>query len=55
MLTKADQHTGPGNPLFKQLKSPTPGIYYNSEIGYLELNKGGRVPATFACGHSSHA
>jgi hypothetical protein len=33
----------------------TAGIYYNTQIGYQELNKGGRVPATFACDHPTHA
>ena len=34
---------------FKQFKGLTTRIYYNTEIGYKELNKGGRVPRSFAC------
>jgi len=55
MLTALDQGTGPGKKFFAQMKSLTARIYYNTEIGYRELNKGGRVPATFGCEHSSHA
>jgi hypothetical protein len=39
----------PGHQFFRQLKSMTARIYYNTAIGYRELNKGGRVPRTFAC------
>ena len=34
---------------FEQVKSLTSRIYYATQIGFRELNKGGRVPATFAC------
>lgn len=34
---------------FRNFKSLTSRIYYNTAIGYRELNKGGRVPKTFAC------
>ncbi len=34
---------------FRQAKAMTSRIYYNTAIGYRELNKGGRVPKTFAC------
>jgi Gluconate 2-dehydrogenase subunit 3 len=27
----------------------------HTQIGFQELNKGGRVPATFGCSHESHA
>lgn len=43
------------NDFFQRAKSMTAGIYYNTQIGYRELNKGGRVPATFGCEHESHA
>lgn len=46
--------TAPGSAFFRQMKSLTSKIYYATEIGYRELNKGGRVPATFACDHASH-
>jgi hypothetical protein len=55
MLTTVDRGDGPGHRFFRQLKSLTSKIYYNTEIGYRELNKGGRVPATFGCEHTSHA
>jgi hypothetical protein len=44
-----------GNEFFHRAKSMTAGIYYNTQIGYQELNKGGRVPASFGCDHQSHA
>ena len=44
-----------GNDFFHRAKSMTAGIYYNTQIGYQELNKGGRVPATFGCDHQTHA
>ena len=55
MLTTLDQGSGPGKKFFAQIKSLTAKIYYATEIGYRELNKGGRVPATFGCEHGSHA
>lgn len=33
----------------RQAKAMTSRIYYNTEIGYRELNKGGRVPKSLAC------
>jgi hypothetical protein len=43
------------NDFFRRAKSMTAGIYYNTQIGYQELNKGGRVPSTFGCPHETHA
>lgn len=43
------------NEFFRRAKSMTAGIYYNTQIGYQELNKGGRVPSTFGCAHETHA
>lgn len=37
-----------GTRFFRNAKGWTSRIYYNTEIGYAELNKGGRVPATIA-------
>ena len=37
------------------LKGMTAEVYYATEIGFNELNKGGRVPATFGCQHPEHA
>jgi hypothetical protein len=52
MLTALDQAKAP---FFRQAKSLTSRIYYSTQIGYQELNKGGRVPASFGCKHSGHA
>ena len=40
----------PGHRFFNLAKRLIASIYYNTEIGYAELNKGNRVPDTFACG-----
>ena len=45
----------PGARFFEQVKRLTVDGYYTSKIGIDELNKGGRVPATFACEHPGHA
>jgi glucoside 3-dehydrogenase (cytochrome c) hitch-hiker subunit len=50
-----DADLKPGAEFFKQVKRYTVDGYYTSKIGIEELNKGGRVPATFACEHDSHA
>ncbi len=55
ILSAIEQGKGRAHDFFDQAKALTVQIYYNTEIGYRELNKGGRVPATFACDHSSHA
>lgn len=44
-----------GQAFFRQVKGLTVEGYYTSREGIAELNKGGRVPATFACEHDSHA
>ncbi len=54
MLKALDEGTGPGHAFFQQVKSLTSKIYYATEIGFQELNKGGRVPASFSCSHVSH-
>lgn len=33
------------------LKGWTARVYYSTEIGFKELNKGGRVPASYGCAH----
>lgn len=38
-----------GHAFFRMLKSLVSRIYYNTEIGYKELNKGGRVPSSYGC------
>ena len=55
MLHSLDQGAGPGHNFFRFVKSATARIYYNTQIGYEELNKGGRVPASFGCKHGGHA
>ena len=54
MLTAMSQG-GPGRDFFRSMKSLTSRIYYNTQIGFQELNKGGRVPKTFGCSHGTHA
>jgi hypothetical protein len=49
----ADLKTGAD--FFREIKRYTVAGYYTSKIGIDELNKGGRVPSTFACEHESHA
>jgi hypothetical protein len=39
---------------FRLAKNVTANIYYNTQIGYQELNKGGRVPAGVGCAHQAH-
>jgi hypothetical protein len=55
MLKALDEGSGAGHSFFRQVKSLTSRIYYATEIGTQELNKGGRVPASFGCAHGSHA
>jgi gluconate 2-dehydrogenase gamma chain len=55
MLHTLDGGSGPGHDFFREAKSLTARIYYATEIGFQELNKGGRVPATFGCEHAPHA
>ena len=50
-----DPDSGPGHKFFQTLKGMTSQIYYATEMGFKELNKGGRVPATFGCQHPEHA
>jgi gluconate 2-dehydrogenase gamma chain len=53
LLTILDRQTevgvDDGTRFFRQLKSLVSRIYYNTAIGYRELNKGGRVPASYGC------
>jgi hypothetical protein len=39
----------PGQQFFRSAKALTARIYYATEIGFKELNKGGRVPTGFGC------
>lgn len=44
----------PGAAFFRAVKRLTAEGYYSSEIGVNELNKGGRVPSSFACKQGDH-
>ncbi len=44
----------PGVEFFREIKGRTVSGYYSSKIGREELNKGGRVPASFGCQHEGH-
>ena len=46
-----DTDLAPGARFFRQMKMLTVAGYYTSQIGIDELNKGGRVPASFGCTH----
>jgi hypothetical protein len=49
ILKALDGGTGPGARFFRLVKGLTSRIYYATEIGTRELNKGGRVPAALTC------
>ncbi|HEY3743361.1 MAG TPA: gluconate 2-dehydrogenase subunit 3 family protein [Bryobacteraceae bacterium] len=44
-----------GHAFFDTIKGITTRFYYNTAIGFRELNKGGRMPSTFGCAHGGHA
>jgi hypothetical protein len=46
-----EEGVGPGQHFFRSIKTWTSRIYYATEIGFKELNKGGRVPASYGCPH----
>jgi hypothetical protein len=52
--TAADPKLQPGTDFFRAIKRLTAEGYYTTEIGVRELNKGGRVPASFACQPGDH-
>ncbi|MEX2263713.1 MAG: gluconate 2-dehydrogenase subunit 3 family protein [Bryobacteraceae bacterium] len=45
----------PGRTFFRIAKGIIARTYYATQTGFNELNKGGRVPSTFACKHPEHA
>ena len=49
ILKSIDGGSGPGAQFFRMAKGLTSRIYYATEIGLRELNKGGRVPSTLSC------
>ncbi|HYM11114.1 MAG TPA: gluconate 2-dehydrogenase subunit 3 family protein [Bryobacterales bacterium] len=44
----------PGAQFFREIKRRVSRGYYTSKIGIDDLNKGGRVPASFGCPHDGH-
>ncbi len=46
--------TAPGQRFFRMAKQLTARIYYSTQIGFAELNKGGRVPIAYGCTHPEH-
>ena len=58
MLRAFDEGRDPslrtGTEFFRAIKWLTAEGYYSSEIGVGELNKGGRVPQSFACAKGDH-
>lgn len=44
-----------GHAFFRMVKAMTASVYYATEIGFKELNKGGRVPAGFGCDGTNQA
>jgi hypothetical protein len=53
ILTDFDKGSGPGSRFFRMAKMMTSRIYYSTEIGTKELNKGG-IPASYGCQHPAH-
>lgn len=49
-----DAAVEPGHRFFRMAKQLTSRIYYATEIGFRELNKGGRVPSSYGCSHAEH-
>ncbi len=47
--TSNDSSLQAGNQFFRSVKALCARIYYATEIGFKELNKGGRVPSGFGC------
>lgn len=41
-----------GHHFFRMAKNLTSRIYYNTEAGFREMNKGGRVPSGVGCSHT---
>jgi len=52
--TGTDPEVGPGHRFFQMFKGFTVEVYYATQAGFNELNKGGQVPATFGCAHPEH-
>jgi hypothetical protein len=49
-----DPSVEPGHRFFRMAKQLTSRIYYATQIGFRELNKGGRVPSSYGCSHPEH-
>jgi predicted glycosyl hydrolase (DUF1957 family) len=50
-----DAAHAPGRKFFREAKRWTSRVYYNTEIGYKELNKGGRTPSRYGCSQTEPA
>ncbi len=50
----SDPALAPGAQFFRMAKGITARIYYNTRAGYDDLNRGGRVPASFGCQDPGH-
>lgn len=50
---QADTELADGHRFFRMIKGATSQFYYQTEIGFKELNKGG-VPRSFGCDHKEH-
>jgi len=55
LLSALESGSGRGHEFFRLAKSMTAMVYYNTQIGFRELNKEGRVPASYGCKHPEHA
>lgn len=53
LQTETDENRT-GYRFFRMAKNLTSRIYYQTQIGFQELNKGGRVPSGFGCKHPEH-
>ena len=50
----SDPALASGAQFFRMAKGLTARIYYNTRAGYDDLNRGGRVPASFGCQDPGH-
>ena len=50
-LEKGGPDVEAGHRFFRLAKQLTSRIYYSTEIGFKEMNKGGRVPRSYGCSH----
>lgn len=55
VLTELDKSAAgtPGNTAFRGIKSLVTRVFYQTALGYRDLNKGG-IPKSWACAHTTH-